>query len=206
MRILLVAALGVEATPLYPLLEKPRPLSARLTVGRYGEVQVGVLVSGVGPAKAARRTRGALALFPAERVISVGTCGALDDAFTIGDVCWARHTGRPDLAPRAVWSPRGPHATVVTVPRPVFTPEGRSGLASQGWQLVEMEADAVRQAVGEVQFGALKVVSDHAGREPDDALATGRLPSPAAIARFKARALGLVARGLVPVLRDALRS
>ena len=70
-----VAALVSEVAPLVGLLERPRLLSHRLCVGRVGDRRVAVLRCGVGPERAERRTREALA-----RLEAFGSAPAAFDA------------------------------------------------------------------------------------------------------------------------------
>jgi nucleoside phosphorylase len=210
-RWLLVAAMGVESLPFVRRLDRPRPLGPRLVVGRLGGHEVAVLTVGVGPDKAARRTRDALVGWTPDAVMSVGTCGALVAGLSIGDVRAADRL-LADTRPVARLTGLGglPRATVTTVSRACWTLEERDRLAAAGAQLVEMEAAAVWRAAQtgapDVPFHALKVVSDHAGGAPDPAISDPGRPGAAAIARFKARALRLVERSLVPAVCAALQT
>lgn len=204
-RWLLVGAMGVETLPLLRRLERGRPLTRRLVVGRVGPHEVGVLTVGVGPAKARRRTLAGLARWTPDRVVSIGTCGALVDGLPIGAVR-AVDALMDDHAPLARLAPLGalPAATLATVDRAVWTPLERERLARFGAHLVDMEAAAVWRALQEARPGlpvhAVKVVSDLAGGAPDPAVSDPGRPGPAAIARFKARAARLVEQALAPAL------
>ena len=210
-RWLLVAAMGVESLPFVRRLEGARPLGARVVVGRLGGHAVAVATVGVGPDKAALRTRAALDRWRPDAVVSVGTCGALLDSLRIGEVRAADHL-MADTAHVADLTGFGAiaTATVTTVRRACWTPAARDRLAVAGAHLVEMEAAAVWQAARAVRpplpAFAVKVVSDHAGGTRDPAVAEAGLPGPAALARFKARALHLVERALVPAVVAGLQA
>ena len=85
-RWLLVGALAAETGPVVRRLAAPRPMGTRLMQGRLAGTEVGVLTVGVGPDKAYRRTVAALKRWRPDRVVSFGTCGALVDDLSIGDV------------------------------------------------------------------------------------------------------------------------
>ncbi len=194
-RWLLVGALGAEVLPLLARIERLRVLGPRLAEGRLGEAQVALLRCGVGPEAAERRTRQALATWEADRVVSLGTCGALVDELRIGQVLTADRL-LEDTRPIRELSPLpGLEAWACsTVSVPVRTPEVRDMLAGVGAGICEMEAAGVARAAGSRSMGVIKVVSDAAGAHPDPALTTGRRLG---IARFKLRALRLSRGALV---------
>ena len=161
-----------------------------------------MLTCGVGPDKAARRTAAALPLAQADAVVSLGTCGALADHLDTGDIVTAGslHSGAAPCPPPLPW-PDTPAEAIVTVAAPVWDPARRDALAATGATACEMEAAAVQAAAGDRRFWVLKVVSDHAGGDPDDPPAR---PGPAALARFMARALRLSQGPLLGALRAGL--
>jgi nucleoside phosphorylase len=207
-RTLLVGAMDVETRPLLAALGRTRRTAPYTRVGTLHGQDVAVLTCGVGPHKAHMRTRAALAIFPADRVVSVGTAGALVDGLARGGVhaATALLSGgehRADLLPLGDL----PGATVASVARAVWDPERRALLAAAGAQLVEMELaavyDATREMVPAATVHAIKVVSDAAG-----AGRTGPRSGPGkllAIARFQARAHALCRDHLAPAVVDALR-
>ncbi len=188
-RWLLVGAMGPEVLPILWRLERPRPLDRRLVLGRLAGLEVGILRCGVGPAKAERRTRRALEAWEADRVLSLGTCGALHDDLAIGRVVTADRLFE-DARPCRELQPLEGHAVrgCTTVTRPVEHPDVRRRLAVAGAGICDMEAAAVARAAGPRAFAVLKVVSDLAGAEPDPALLSSRRLR---IARFRVRALRL---------------
>ncbi len=192
MRVLLVGALRAETGALLGLLGRPRRAGPRLLVGRRGEL--GLLTCGVGPRRAGERTAAALAIWPADVVISVGTCGALSDGPSIGEVFTADRLA-PDGGEEIPVSPLAgiAAAAMVTVSSPVWDPGRRAELAAEGWALCEMEAAAVAAAAGAARFHAVKVVSDRAGAE-------GAPLRRRDLLRFQIRAARLVARHLAPAL------
>lgn len=203
-RLLIVGAMRSETLPLLGALRAPRPLSARMVAGTLDGRPVAVLTCGVGPDKAARRTADALARADVDAVLSIGTCGSLRDHLTLGDVITADVLSHDGAAcpPPTPW-PAATAGAVITVREPVWSADRRASLAAKGSTVCEMEAAAVQAASGGRAFSALKVVSDQAGGHPDDP--PGR-PGPAAIARFKARALRLCQGPLLAALRAGLQA
>ena len=211
MRWLLVGALGVETLPLVAALEGKQLRSPRLVTGRLAGVEVGVLTCGVGPARAESRTEACLAelqLGPGAAVISLGTCGALVDDLSVGDVVSAavlHREGSPEGAISCLPGPRS--VALVTVAEAVWTAERRDQLAAMGAEACEMEAHAVwtvarRRGLG---FHALKVVRDRAGGEPlDKALGKVKERNPLVIGRFLARAGRLSHGRLLPAVEAAV--
>lgn len=206
-RWLLVGALGVETAPLLELLERPRPVSPRLVVGRLHGREVGVLTCGVGPDKAQARTAAALARWRPDRVVNLGTCGALTDAHRIGDVV---HVGEV-IGHGPVEALGAPAVALVTVRAGVWDPLTREALAAEGAAVCEMEAQGVLRAseLAGVRAHIAKVVSDKAGGEDDPAIPAARRaqarPGPVDVAVFKARALRLSRRHLAPLVDRWLR-
>ena len=158
-----VAALVAESSPIVRRLQSPRPLSHRLVSGTLAGCEVAVLTCGVGPSKAFERTTAALARWPADGVLSFGTCGALVDAFGVGSVVTAETllAEQDPCAPPLPW-PAAARVCLTTVDRPVFEASWRDELAGIGAQACEMEAAAVQRAAGSRVFATLKVVSDMA--------------------------------------------
>lgn len=185
-----MGALGAETLPFVRRLQHPRPRSHRLVVGRHGPLEVGVLTCGVGPEKAARRTRAALAVWRPDAVISVGTAGALVDHWPIGTVLAGRTLVDRDQRHTLPVLAGLQGAAVVTVEEPCWTAAQRARLAAIGAELVEMEASAVHRAAAPLPVCVVKVVSDLAGGERDEAVSPGE-PRAAAVARFLARAARL---------------
>lgn len=200
----MVGALYAETLPLLRLLEGARPVGPRLVRGRVAGEEVVVLTCGVGPDAAGRRVRGVLARWRAQRVLSVGTCGALLEGLEPGDVRVGASVCRPGEASRALLALGvAPAVGVVTVTRAVTRPQERARLAAQA-ALCEMEAWAVAdaaQAEGRAA-AALKVVSDRAGADPDEGL---ERRDPVAVARFHRLAWRLSRDRLAPPLWEVLR-
>ena len=193
-----VAALVSEVAPLVRLLEQPRLLSHRLCVGRLGDRRIAVLRCGVGPERAERRTREALARLEASTVWSLGSCGALVDDLSVGEVVTADAAmglGRRWELPPVDGLRRG---TVLTVDTPIFDADRRAAAADLGALVCEMEAAAVVTCHPRVRV--LKVVSDRAGAEPDVVFAR---PRALAVARFHRRVERIMREALLPVLRQA---
>lgn len=208
MRTLLVGALDVETRPLLDTLGRTRRIAPRTLLGTLDGQDVAVLTCGIGPAQAYRCTRAALSIFPADRVVSIGTAGALVDGLDRGTVhgATALYSGGVHISDLPALGSL-PGAPVSTVSRAVWDVERRKLLADAGAWLVEMELaavfDATREQVPQATVHGIKVVSDAAGasrRAPRRGL--DRL---AAIARFRLRARTLCQDHLGPAVVDALR-
>lgn len=208
MRWLWVVAMPTEAAPLLSLLRDVRPQRGAWT-GSLGDAAVSVLVCGVGPRAAHRRTRAAIQGGSFDAVLNLGTCGALRDDLAIGQVVTAASVRREGdhLAGLAAL---GAHRAVrvATVRRPVWSAQARTDLAATGAEVCEMELAGVWRAIAETSPGlplmALKVVSDLAGAEVDAAVGARGLWAPVQVARFKLRALRLCRQHLGPAVRAAL--
>lgn len=203
MRWLLVGALGAETLPFARRVTAARPVTPRLVVGTWRGLELGVLTCGVGPGKAHRRTRAALAAWRPHAVASVGTAGALVDGLPVGSVLCAERVlwGAVDRSLPTL--PGLPVTTVITVETPCWTAAERERLAATGASLVEMEAGAVAAACPGLPVVAIKIVSDLAGGAPDPAGGQGG-PRPAAVARFLARAAALVEDSLADAVLSRL--
>ena len=212
MRWLIVGALGVEIRPLLWRMRDVQPLGSRIHRGRHptaAHVELTVLRCGVGPIKAQQRTSDAIRQWRPDAVLSMGTCGALVDSLSIGDV---RTVESSFIGTESV-SPLTPLrdlevVSLSTVDEPCWTPERRQELARVGAEIVEMEAAAVARAVREfdpaIPVHAVKIVSDQAGARPDPVIGAGAIPSPLRIARFRFRALKLSHQALVPAVLPVL--
>ena len=212
MKWLIVGALRVEVSPLLWRLHGVETQSGRFQHGRHPQnpmVQVGVLRCGVGPQKAYDRTKQALATWAPDAIISIGTCGALEDALQIGDIRTGTSLFEDQVpAPSLTPLPHSQTATITTVHRACWTPERRQELRQTGADLVEMEAAAVARAGRDfnpsITIHALKVVSDQAGGTPDTVFRSNGVPTPLHMMRFKFRALKLCHHRLVPALLPLL--
>lgn len=199
-RILLVAAMRAEVLALELGLRAQRSRAD-------GDGGLRLVRLGIGPRRARQRTSEALSAWAPDAVLNLGTCGALDDALTIGDVLHVSVLQGRD-GPFTIETLGGPPVTLSTVSRPVFQAAQRSALAAQGSVACEMEATGVAQACAErgVPLFVVKVVSDHAGGAADDVIPSrdGRLPLALATGRFSLRAFGLVRAHLAPRLPEWL--
>ncbi len=200
---LVVAALVSEWTPLVRALQEPRALSHRSVVGRVGDKAVLVMRCGVGPEKAASRTRATIDEHVVSQVWSVGSCGAVAPGRAIGDVVTASSvtTLRGDnwTVPPVTAQPP---VRLCTVEAPVFDILARTAVSQTGATVVEMEAAGVLCAAAGVPVSILKVVSDLAGAEPRDPVLVGPLGK----ARFHRRVERLVHEHLGPALWRAIVS
>lgn len=204
-RWLLVGALWTECAPLVARLEEVQWRAPRLAEGRLGGARVAVLAVGVGQERAERRTAEALRRWPAERVVSFGTAGALDEDLRVGDLITGCAVGRDDGARLPLPPLPGLRAVAIASVRKVVCAEPhRLALRGAGFGVCEMECAGVVAAARDLPVYALKVVSDRAGADADPALPLTGLPSPLRLARFQLRAATLVHRRLAPALLRCL--
>lgn len=204
-RILLMGALAIETGPLIARLGARRVIAPRTLIGSWAGRDVAITTCGVGPAAATRATRAALQIFPADRVLSVGTAGALVDDLGTGDLRTADRVlsgGQPvaDLEPVPGLDP----VTITSVAAAVWRADRRALLAEAGAQLVEMELAAVWRAADGRPVHAVKVVSDAAGKGIDDPRPTPPWKKAQLIARFHARMLPVSRQRLAPAVLGAI--
>jgi nucleoside phosphorylase len=185
-----------ECAPVACALRRRRIRKRFLLVGTWHDRPVGLLLLGVGQRHAQDRVRAALACWDAARVVSFGTCGALVDDLSVGDVVTATAFSGQEFPIAPVPGVR--QVRLASVHRVVASAERRSALAAEGADVVEMEAAGVALGAGSRAFHALKVVSDEAGVRPDPVFRwSGRYLRRV---MFEQRALRLVASKLLPVL------
>jgi nucleoside phosphorylase len=172
--------------------------------------RVALATIGVGPSKAHQNTTAAIEAWHPDRVLNLGTCGALIDDIVPGDLCCVTtvfREGPPNRCSAVATLTTltiGRPASIVTVDKPVNTPQRRAALAEQGAAICDMEASAIAAAAQDTPLSALKVVSDDAGGDPSDDVFSGALHGPIAFIRFKARAKQLVGDVIVPALEAVL--
>lgn len=183
--IVLLLATQDEARPLFDLLKAGKVLERPFETYAFSipNARSGglIILSGMGPERAAAATEYAIRSRGATRVINLGLCGALStsraphslhrvtqtvdgDSLLSGSACAAVAT----TADPRVW-PDLPEARLATVGAPVFDEDRRSRLADQA-DIVDMEGHAVTTVCRRhsVACHLLKGVSDHAdagGRE-----------------------------------------
>ena len=196
---LFVGALLAEILPVLRKVEHPTILSPRLVQGQWNGHNIIVLRCSVGPKSAYYNTMHALKLCQVDQIISLGTCGALSDHLAIGTVCTSDSIQSESGAQATIKAlPDLPVETLITVHKPVFSPERRDFFSTRA-TICEMEAFSVWKAANGIPFHTLKVVSDHAGRDPDPAMSPSRIKAHR-IALFMLRA-GLLSRQfLVPAI------
>jgi len=173
MRLLLVAALPAEFAGILPLVDTAREAGARMSWSQTGRMkghEVLLAANGVGRHRAAAAVEAACAVFRADRVASVGFCGALEPQLQVADVvvgtCVAggsqRYasvpvTGKRAFATGIIWS----------IDHVARTAEEKRALRAQGGSVVEMEAAGVAEraeAMG-LPFSCVRVVTDLAGED-----------------------------------------
>jgi adenosylhomocysteine nucleosidase len=172
MRLLLVASAPMEFRGILMRAQGRRRISIGAdwahTAGLSGH-EVLLVANGVGARRAAAAVDAAWAVFPADRVISLGFCGALDPALRIADViigtCIAANNRRYSVLPltgAAVAS-----GIIRSIDRVAQTAAEKQALLEDGGIAVEMEAAGVaeRAAARGLPFSCVKVVTDLAGED-----------------------------------------
>jgi len=196
---LFVGALLAEVLPLLRQLENPVVLNHRLVEGSLQGSRIFVLRCGVGPKAAYENTMNTLKQWNADRVLSIGTCGALQDHLSIGDICTSDTIhSEAGLITAIEPLPEGSTEPLITVQKPVFTQERRQLFATRA-SICEMEAFSVWKASDGRVFHTLKVVSDHAGRDADPVMSHSIVKAHR-IAAFMLRAGSLSRQFLVPAI------
>ena len=196
---LIVGALLAEVVPLFNCLDHPLPLNHRLMRGTINGQEILVLRCGVGVQKAYKYTLQTLQRFSINRVISVGTCGALSNDLRIGDVCTVNQIhNEAGNSIRISALDNFIQKRLITVSTVVSTEAKRKEL-SQIADICEMEAYGVWKAAQGIPFYCLKVVSDQAGKGADPVL-DASTPKSQQVARFMLRAGLLCHRHLQPAV------
>ena len=200
-RWLLAGALAAETLPVVRRLDHSRVISRRLVAGTLGGEHVAVLTCGVGPDKAGQRGRETLQEWKATHLVSFGTCGALADDLPVRSVVSACAIRVQERWETLDVVPSAKPVSLITVRSPVSTAQRRQELFALGAQVCEMEALAIRGLDAGLPFYALKVVSDLAGGDADEPLASR---NPLNVLRFQALAAKLVDSELAPALEAFL--
>lgn len=124
--------------------------------------EAALICGGIGAEAARRATEAAIGEVNPIRVLSVGFAGALNDSLAVGDICEPRTVIN---ARDGVRTDTGCGDGVLVSSATVADKEQKARLAkAYGASVVDMEAAAVAQAAHarEVEFGALKAISDAA--------------------------------------------
>jgi adenosylhomocysteine nucleosidase len=168
MRILVVAADRMEFPGILAHAEQTRPAAVEVRWARsawFTGNEMLLAANGAGAPQAAAAVDRALAMFPADAVVSTGFCGALRPELAVADLVVAdtvRAGGRrfqafPVSGP-VLWHT----GTVLSVDHVVQTAEEKARLAEDGAFAVEMEAAGVaeRAAAHGLPFSCVKAVTD----------------------------------------------
>lgn len=173
MRILIVAADAMEFPGIAARASSVRPASLPVDWSRYAELAGNSLLlvaNGMGARRAAAAVDAGLAAFPAEAIVSLGFCGALDPSLDIADVVAADCvTGAPGRWPVRLPECARAHrtGTVVSIDHVAQTAAEKRQLHAAGAIAVEMEAASVaeRAQARSLPFYCIRVVSDLAGED-----------------------------------------
>jgi len=172
MRILLVASDRMEFQGILAHLETGRRISIGADWARTGQSgghEVLLVANGVGAHRAAAGVDAAWTVFAADRVISIGFCGALDPALQVGDVvistCVAAKDRNYPVLPIA--GKAAASGVICSIDRIARTAAEKRELSAQGFVAVEMEAAGVAQRAAflGLAFSCVKAVTDLAGED-----------------------------------------
>ena len=172
MRLLLVASAPMEFRGVLARAQAPRRISVGADwarTARLGGHEVLLVANGVGARRAAAAVDAAWTVFPADRVISVGFCGALDAGLGIAEIaigtCIAARSRRYSVLP--LDGPAAASGIIRSVDRIARTAAEKHALHAEGGIAVEMEAAGVAEraeALG-LPCSCVKVVTDLAGED-----------------------------------------
>ena len=157
-------------------------------VGEIGGKQVALCIVGMGASTAERRAGLIAQHFDLEVLVLAGYAGALVPAWKRNAVAVAENYLSPEAAP---WAGALPRAKLFSAPAVAGTPEARAALASQGYELVDMETAAVAAGLaGRIPLLPLRAVSDELG----DVLPTAALAASFDMETQRPNAVKLLAR------------
>lgn len=173
MKLLLVASDPMEFRGILTVTAQPRKVDVAVDWARRGEIngqEVLLVANGVGRKRAAAAVDAALPIFPADRVISTGFCGAVDPQLVVGGVVVGTLVAAAGqrFHALAVASPRAFALGVVwTVDQVARSAEAKRTLRAAGGSVVEMEAAGVaeRAEALQVPFSCVRAVTDLAGED-----------------------------------------
>ena len=172
MRLLLVASDAMEFRGLLTRMEPRRKISLGVDWARTGAMsghELLLAANGVGAQRAAAAVDAAWTVFSADRVISVGFCGALDPALEVADVvigtCIAGKNRRFPVLP--VDGKAKASGIVCSIDRVARTSAEKRTLHHTGGIAVEMEAAGVAERAESLglPFSCVRVVTDLAGED-----------------------------------------
>ncbi len=174
--IVVLYALGMESAGLKEALHSPTPVKMEkrtVTVGRLGELVVGVIESGVGRTAAAAAARDAIDILQPHWIVSAGFAGGLVSQLKRGHVVMADAACNPggtevkiplNLSPQQIAASPGLHVgRLLTVDRIIRTVEEKRELGEKHDALaVDMETLGVAQACQErgTQMLSVRIISD----------------------------------------------
>lgn len=136
----------------------------------YSGARLKLIISGIGKAHAAAATAHLIEGHQPALVVSLGVAGALNDSFTLGEICQAATACEPDRLD--VISGRMPEfmftsltalrrVRLATMDKPASTPAERAALSGLA-ELIDMEGASVAQTAATygLSCGLIKIVSD----------------------------------------------
>jgi len=172
MRLLFVASNPMEFRGILQRIQTPRPISLAADWARAGILagaETLLVANGVGRRRAAAAVDAGWKILPADRIISVGYCGALDPALAIADVvigtCIADQSRRHPVL--LLTGNAAASGTIRSVDRVVRTAAEKSKLRAEGGIAVEMEAAGVAERASALgaPLSCVRSVTDLAGED-----------------------------------------
>lgn len=191
-----IAAMVPEVKPLVRALALTR-VDRHVWHGRCGDRRIVAAVTSMGTAAATATTARILDGHPADWVIAIGICGAIDPELRIGQLLVPEvahdetvgHDGHP--APLPGHTPRG---HLLTTDHLYRQPEELAALRARGIVAVDMETAAIGRECErrEVPWSVLRAISDRAGDPTVDPELLGMAKpdgtaDPKAVARYLVR-------------------
>lgn len=172
MRLLLVASTSREFRGILRRIESPRRISIGVDWARTGTLKgqdVLMVANGVGWERARAAVDAAWTIFPADRVLSTGFCGALDPGLQVADIVAANSvcTGGRRFLVTPITGKTAATGAVCSIDHIAGTAAEKRALYAQGAIAVEMEASGVAeraQALG-LPFSCIRVVTDLASED-----------------------------------------
>lgn len=173
MRLLLVASDAMEFRGVLAHAEAVRRISIGADWARTASLNrhdVLLVANGVGRQRAAAAVDAAWTVFAADRVASVGFCGALDPALHLSEIvvatCIAAN-GRRFSASPVTGTINAVAGTVCSIDRVATTAAEKQALHNQGAIAVEMEARGVAERAESLglPFSCVKVITDLASED-----------------------------------------
>jgi len=169
----MVASDAMEFRGVLTRTQAPRRISIGTDWARTGKLNgqdVLLVANGVGWRRAAEAVEAAWTVFRADRVLSIGFCGALDPSLPLSEIVVANcvsASARPFPVLPVEGSKPAVSGPICSVDRVITTAAEKQALAARGAIAVEMEAAGVAEKAESLglPFSCVKVVTDLASED-----------------------------------------